>query len=171
MVSAQHKKRIATLVRLLGTPERGERAKAWRMLERAMTSASVSWTDLGNWIEQGDTLRSLAQAMERMGINPNNVVSWIKDGGENDMRAIYDAALQEGIKRGMQQKNGNGHIMLPEPSEMAEFCRQRLNQLKDDKQRDFVGDMYLITRRGMNLSRGRLGYLVSLYIQVGGQIQ
>jgi tRNA1(Val) A37 N6-methylase TrmN6 len=32
-------------------------------------------------------------------------------------------------------------------------------------------DMCLIIRRGGNLSRGRLGYLASIYIQIGGQIQ
>jgi hypothetical protein len=53
---------------------------------------------------------------------------------------------------------------------MAEYCHERLGRLKDDKQREFIGDMYLITRRGRNLSLGRLGYLASIYIQIGGRI-
>ena len=57
----------------------------------------------------------------------------------------------------------------PKPSEMAEYCHDRLGRLKDDKQRDFVTDMYVITRRGMSLSLGRLGYLVTIYIQIGGR--
>ena len=69
-----------------------------------------------------------------------------------------------------RKSNGNGHITLPEPSEMAEYCHDRLSRLKDDKQREFVADIYTLTRRKMSLSLGRLGYLVSIYIQHGGRI-
>ena len=79
--------------------------------------------------------------------------------------------VEAGIKIGMARKsNGNGHITLPEPSEMAEYCHDRLSRLKDDKQREFVSDIYILTRRKMSLSLGRLGYLVSIYIQHGGRI-
>jgi hypothetical protein len=53
---------------------------------------------------------------------------------------------------------------------MAEYCHERLNRLKDDKRRNFISDMYLIARRGNNLSLSRLGYLASIYIQIGGKI-
>jgi hypothetical protein len=53
---------------------------------------------------------------------------------------------------------------------MAEFCHARLGRLKDDKQREFVSDMYVITRRGMNLSLGRLGGTWRASIQIGGRI-
>ena len=53
---------------------------------------------------------------------------------------------------------------------MAEYCHGRLGRLKDDKQREFVTEMYVITRRGTGLSLGRLGYLASIYIQIGGRI-
>ena len=46
----------------------------------------------------------------------------------------------------------------------------RLGRLKDDKQREFVTDMYVITQRAKNLSPGRLGYLASIYIEIGGRI-
>ena len=64
----------------------------------------------------------------------------------------------------------NGHFMLPDAFEMAEYCHGRLGRLKDDKQRNFVSDMYLMTQHGAKLSRPRLGYLASLYIQAGGKI-
>ena len=47
------RERIAQLVRLFGTPEPEERANAWRALKRAMDSARVTWSDVGNWIEEG----------------------------------------------------------------------------------------------------------------------
>jgi hypothetical protein len=127
-MNATTKKRIAALVRLLGTSEKGERANAWRALGRAMQGVGLTWTDLGNMVESG---------------------------GENlgDLQAIYDAALEEAVRR-VQAQQSNGHISLPEPSEMAEFCHQSSRQLKDDKQRDFVSEMYVFTRRGMSLSRG-----------------
>ena len=55
------------------------------------------------------------------------------------------------------------------PSGMAEYCHDRLSQLKDDKQRDFVSDMCVVTQRRTNLSRGQLAYLASVYIQTGGK--
>lgn len=66
--------------------------------------------------------------------------------------------------------SGNGQLTLPKPLEMAQYCHDRPGRLKDDKQRDFVSDMYLMTQRGAGLSPGRLGYLASIYIQIGGRI-
>jgi hypothetical protein len=152
--------KVARLVRLLSTTTRGERVAAWQAIERTMNSEGISWSDVGNWIERGgkpdmgeyseDDLLQFGQAQRAEGV-------------------------EAGIKIGMARKsNGNGknngHITLPQPAEMAEFCHDRLSRLKDDKQREFVSDIYVITRRGMSLSLGRLGYLVSIYIQHGGRI-
>ena len=59
--------------------------------------------------------------------------------------------------------------MLPKPSDMAQYCYDRLGRLKDDKQRDFIGDMYLITQRGVKLSSKRFAYLASIYLQTSGR--
>ena len=92
------------------------------------------------------------------------------------MQEFAQASRAEGVKTGIKigmarASNGgrNGHLNLPKPFEMAEFCHDRLGRLKDDKQREFVTDMFLITQRGMSLSLGRLGYLASIYIQIGGR--
>jgi hypothetical protein len=79
-------------------------ANAWRMLERTMQGSKISWSDVGNWIEEGDALKSLNQIMRNRGVSPDDVMNWIKGGGEDDFRAIYDAGLQEGIKRGVEQE-------------------------------------------------------------------
>jgi hypothetical protein len=87
-------------------------------------------------------------------------------------QAARAEGVEAGIKIGMARANsgsGNGHLSLPQPSDMAQYCHDRLNRLKDDKQREFISDMYLITRRGAGLSLGRLGYLASIYIQIGGR--
>jgi hypothetical protein len=117
-----------------------ERANARIATERALASAGASWTDLGDWIEHSYS--------------------------EDEMLEMVAAIRNEERARAPQS---NGHIMLPEASEMALYCHDRLGRLKDDKQRDFISDIYVITQRGARLSLGRLGYLASIYIQIGGR--
>jgi hypothetical protein len=149
-----NKKRLAQLFRMLGSSG-GERRNAFAALERVMQSGSVTWTDIGDVIEHGgdgayteDDLQQYGQALRAEGV---------------------EAGIKIGMTRG-SNGSGNGHLTLPKPFEMAEYCRQRLSRLKDDKQRDFVGDMYTITQRGKSLSPRRLGYLANIYIQIGGGI-
>jgi hypothetical protein len=118
-----------------------ERANARNMTERALESVSANWTDLGDWFEHSYS--------------------------EDEMHQIVDAIRKEERERAPQS---NGHIVLPEASEMAQYCHERLGRLKNDKQRDFISDMVVITRGGRSLSLGRLGYLASIYIQIGGRI-
>jgi hypothetical protein len=118
-----------------------ERANARIMTERALASVDASWTDLGDYIETSFS--------------------------EAEMDEIVDAIRKQ--ERARVSPPRNGHFMLPDAFEMAEYCQSRLHRLKDDKQRDFVSDMYLITQRGIKLSLGRLGYLASIYIQIGGR--
>jgi hypothetical protein len=145
------RQKIAQLVRLLGTSERGERENAWRALVRAMAGAGVGWSDLGNWIECDEDKYSASELAEFAQIARAEGV---------------EAGIRIGEARAGNTSNGNG-LSLPRPAEMAEYCHERLGQLKDN-QRDFVSDMYLITQRGVQLSPGRLGYLASIFIQIGG---
>jgi len=79
-----------------------------------------------------------------------------------------------GSKAGMARRasngGGNGHLSLPEPKEMAEYCHQQLGRLKNDWQRDFVGDIFRITRRTSHLTPGRLANLAKIYIEFGGRV-
>jgi hypothetical protein len=149
-----NKKRIAQFFRMLGTSG-GERRNAWDALVREMQKAGVNWTDIGDVIENGG-----------------------EDNGKYTETEMCEAAqaaraegVDEGIKLGMARASngGNGQITLPGPSGMAQYCHDRLRQLKDDRQRDFVSDMYVVTQRRTNLSRGQLAYLASVYIQTGGK--
>jgi hypothetical protein len=146
-------KRIAQLVRMLGSSG-NERRVAFAALERTMQSEGVSWSDIGNIIEQNadgkyteEELQEYGQALRAEGV---------------------EAGIQVGLARA-NRRGSNGHLTLPDPREMAEYCHGRLNWLKDDKQREFVADVFVYTRRGMKLSPGRLGYLASIYIQQGGR--
>jgi hypothetical protein len=137
------RERIAQLVRLFGTPKRGERANAWRALERTMESVGVTWSDIGNWIEHGDGKYT-----------------------EEEMLEMVAAIRKEERARAPQS---NGHIVLPEPLQMAEYCNARPGRLKSDWQREFIADIYRITQRGMNLSLPRLANLAKIYIEMGGR--
>jgi hypothetical protein len=147
--------RIAQLVRMLGSTG-GERRNAFAALERFMQSEGISWSDIGNAIEHNTSgkyteteMQEFAQAVRAEGV---------------------EAGIKIGLARAQAKQQSNGHIVLPEASEMAEYCHERLGRLKDDKQREFVTDMFVITRRARSLSLGRLGYLASIYIQIGGRI-
>jgi hypothetical protein len=155
------REKIAQLVRLFGTPERGERANAWRALERMMDGAGITWSDVGNWIEEGkkpdpDESKYTEDELQQFG------------------QARHAEGVEAGIKIGEARKSnggGNGHIALPKPSDMAEYCHERLGRLKDDAQRDFICETYEKTQRGRSLHAGTLGYLVSLYMKHGGKFQ
>jgi hypothetical protein len=148
-------KKIAQLTRLLGSTG-GERRNAFTALERTMQSEGVTWSDYGNRLEHGDNAEGKYT--------------------EAEMQEFAQATRAEGVEAGIRigkaqtQQRSNGHVVLPEPAEMAEYCHERLGRLKDDKQREFISDMFVITRRRMSLSLGRLGYLASIYIQIGGRI-
>jgi hypothetical protein len=150
-----NKKRIAQLFRMLGSSG-GERRNAFTALERTMQSEGVNWNDIGDVIANGHGEGKYS---------------------EDEMLEFAQAARAEGVEAGIKMGtarasngSGNGHLTLPQPFEMAEFCRDRLSQLKDDKQRDFVIDMVGITQRGTRLSSSRLAYLTSIYIKTSGKM-
>jgi hypothetical protein len=147
--------RIAQLVRMLGSSG-GERRNAFAALERCMQSHGISWSDVGNAIEHNTSGKYTETEMQEFA------------------QAVRAEGIEEGIKIGkaqaQTQQHRNGHIALPEPAEMARYCHERLNRLKDDKQREFIGDMFVITQQRVGLSLGRLGYLASIYIQIGGRV-
>jgi hypothetical protein len=147
------KKRIAQLFRLLGSSG----GDAFAALERAMHSAGITWTDIGDIIEHGDE-RDEDKYTE----------SELHEYGQILRAQGVEAGIKIGLARA-SNSGGNGSFTLPKPVAMAQYCHERLGRLKDDKQRDFVSDMYLITQRGVRLSPGRLGYLASIYIQMGGR--
>jgi hypothetical protein len=113
------RKRIAQLLRMLSSSG-GERRNAFATLERIMRSEGVSWSDIGNAIERD--------------VEPT------PDNGrytESEMQEFAQAARAEGVDAGIKiglararNGSGNGHMTLPKPAEMAEYCHERLSRLK-----------------------------------------
>ncbi|MBR0730356.1 hypothetical protein JQ595_16515 [Bradyrhizobium japonicum] len=149
-----NKKRIAQFFRLLGSSNDGERRAAYAKLVAAMRKAGIDWTDMGDIIEgSGDGKFSEEEMLEAV-------------------RAARAEGVEDGARIGAARANGNagggGGLSLPSPKEMARYCHDRLGHLKDANQREFIGDVFLLTQR-RTLSRGQLGYLASIYIQAGGK--
>jgi hypothetical protein len=147
------KRQIAKLFRMLSTSG-NERRNAFAALERAMQREGVSWSDIGNAVERDDgkytevEMQEYAQAARAEGV---------------------DAGIKIGMTRA-SNGNGNGHMSLPMPAEMAQYCHERRGRLRNDRERDFIGETYMGTQRGKRLSLRQLGYLASLYIQAGGKV-
>ena len=154
------KQRIDDRIHMLSSSSDGERRMAFAAVERLMRSEGFTWRDV-----------------------------YIIDGGQNDGGKYTEAEMQElaqvaraegveaGIRMGMARArnggNANGHLTLPSPAEMAEFCQARQRVLKDDAQREFIDEMVVKTRNQVflrnRLTPATLGYLVSLYIKHGGK--
>jgi hypothetical protein len=150
------RKRLAKFVRMLGSSHIDERRTAFGKLEDAMQNEGLGWSDIGNFIE---------------GTNDGKYT-------EAEMVEFAQVARAEGVEAGIKIGTarasngsgiGNGQLSLPKPFEMAEYCHDRLHRLQDDKQRDFISDMFVITQRGARLSSSRLSYLVSIFIKVSGK--
>jgi hypothetical protein len=131
----------------------GERRNAFAALERSMQSSGVSWTDIGDAVEHDSDGKYTEDEMQEFA------------------QAARAERVDEGIRIGTARAsngNGNGHLTLPAPLEMAEDCDDRAGRLKDNAQRVFIEDMVLMTRRRVRLSSGRLSYLSSIYIKISG---
>jgi hypothetical protein len=157
-LSKNQKRRLAGLVRMLHSKD-DERRTAFVALERVMADLGLDWRDIGNFVESGND----------SGNDGDGKYS------EAEMVEAIRVARAEGVEDGARiaaaRSNGGGgggELALPPPREMARFCNDRLGQLKDANQREFIGDMLLVTQR-RSLSRGQLGYLASIYIQIGGK--
>jgi hypothetical protein len=156
-----NKRRIVHLFCMLSSSG-GERRNAFAALERTMQSEGMSWSDIGNAIECGfkhddgkfteAEVQEFGQAMRAEGLA---------------------AGIAVGLARAASNGSGNGHLTLPPPVEMADFCAARRPRLKDDAQRKFIDEMVVKTRNQMflryRLTPGTLGYLASIYIKIGGK--
>lgn len=77
------------------------------------------------------------------------------------------------IERAAQRggsNNGSG-FHLPSAAEMAEYCHDRFNLLTSDWQREFIFDIFALTRGiRTRLSPRRLGSLMKTYVELGGPV-
>jgi len=103
------------------------------------------------------TERALASA----GASWTDLGDWIEHSySEAEMLEMVAAVRQQELA---QASRHNGHTVL---REMADYCYERRERL-EEKHHDFVDKMPAQARRRA-LSLRERGYLVSLYVQLGG---
>ena len=107
------------------------------MTERALGSVDANWTDLGDWIEHSYSEEEMLEAIE---------------------------TVRKEERARIPQRNG--HTLLRDDSEMADYCYTRRHRL-EEKHHSFVDKMPDQARRRA-LSLRERGYLVSLYVRLGG---
>jgi hypothetical protein len=163
---------LAKLFRMFGAAERGVRATAWCAVERTLKEASLSWSDVGNWIEN-ESLQSLANAIDKAGVSPDDVVRWIKNGGENDLIAVFNTAVEEAVRRlkEEQQSGPPGYGRLLTPVDMAQFCFDGVEGLPREKDREFIRSVFTwVVIRGRAPTPKQEPWLEDLYFKLGGRV-
>jgi hypothetical protein len=144
--------KLAKYVRLLGSDRKGEIAAAFHALKRTLESAGADFNDLGNRVEQPGLT-------------------------DDDIKAIYDAALAEveSKYKHAASANGspsfsNGHGNVPSVEDMVQFCFERVDRLAREKDRDFILDIHrrAIWRRGATPKQQN--WIEDLYVQCGGAL-
>jgi hypothetical protein len=91
---------------------------------------------------------------------------WIENSySEEEMLEAVAVVRKEERARAPQS---NGHVVLPEDSEMADYCFARRGRL-EAKHHNFIDEMPARTRR-RTLTLKEKGYLACLYIQLGERI-
>ena len=134
------KERLAKCIRLFGS---AERANARTMTERALESVGANWTDLGDWIEHS----------------------------YNEQEMLEMAAAIRKDERARECRRATATSCCLRPSKMAEFCHERLVSI-EGRQAARVCRRHVCDHAAGDepIIEERLGYLVSIYIQIGGRI-
>jgi hypothetical protein len=143
-------RKLAACVRSLSADNNNERRAAWTGLCSLLKTDGIDFRDLGNLVESAVDDRYT----------------------KTEMLELSAAARKEGVETGIKigearASQNNGHITLPEPSEMAAYCYVNRGRL-EEKHHSFV-DRMSRRRSYHSLSPKEKGYLASLYIQLGGR--
>jgi hypothetical protein len=146
--------KVAAIVRLLASNKVGEAANAISAFGRTLQSAGPKMISLvADRIEKSPELT------------------------DDDIKAIYDAALVEVERKykHVASANGapsfsNGHGYVPSVEDMVRFCFDRVDRLAREKDRDFILDVHrrAIWRRGT--SQKQQNWIEDLYVQCGGSL-
>jgi hypothetical protein len=146
--------KLGKLIRLLGSDRDGEVVAAAQALQRTLKSA-------------GADLHTLADLVEK----PNG-----HGLSEADMKRIYSAGFEAGLRKAEDAQHGpeafrdiGGRVTW---QSMALYCQQHSDRLREDRHKEFVGDMAAKAANnnwGRDLTPKQLSYLQSLYFKLGGK--
>jgi hypothetical protein len=152
-------KKLAPMLRMLADGNDGQAFAAMQGLRRALQGDQAKLYK--------DKLYDLAEHAER----PD-------DGGlsEQDMQKVFDAGVQEGMRRAENKLHGSSSGDFrntdgtPEWLEIARYCQQHDDRLREEKERQFVADMAgrLVFGREPTERQGK--WLLSIFYRLGGKL-
>jgi hypothetical protein len=174
-MDADLRKKIAKIVRMFGDTS-GVQVNAVGALALLLKNEKQSFTDLGDVIERNDEkLELLLRAIDALGTSAEQVVNWMKGGGEDALREIFitckTKAKEELVASGYTAPHVNGHRspVMPPAEQMAQYVFDNIDNLPRDKDRDFARNAYsLIVIRGRDMPRMQ-PWLKDLFIRLGGR--
>jgi hypothetical protein len=150
-VSDRHttpEQKLGTFVRLLASPQDGEVLAAARAIVRTLKSA-------------GKDIHALAERVE----NANS-----EKLSEVEMKKLYNAGYEAGMRAVESRQTGDFHNVdgTPDWHEIALFCRQNSNRLRENE-RTFVNDM---ASRSVwrEPTEKQAKWLRSIFYRLGGKI-
>src|SRR5262245_62685737 len=146
-------KRVAKLVRLLGSDFDGEVLAVARQMRTQLAAEGLSFNDIATVIE-----------------NHNGEIEERKY-SDSDAEVIFARGMEKGRTEEAQRRelppdfyDADGH---PRWNEIALFCRKHVAQLRSDWEREFVTDM-----AGKTLwrqpSEKQAKHLIAIFIRLGG---
>jgi hypothetical protein len=141
--------KLGTFIRLLASEQDGEALAAARAIVRTLKAT-------------GADIHTLAERVE----NAN--------GGkltEAEMRKLYDAGYEAGMRAVENRSTGDFHNVdgTPNWNEIARFCQQNSNRLRDSE-RQFVNDMAARTTWRQPTPKQEK-WLHSIFFRLGGRIK
>ena len=144
-------KRIANVFRRLGSDFDGEVLASAKALKRILAAEGLSINDIATVLE-----------------SCNGEIE-AKKYSDADAEIIYERGVEKG--RAEQQEapaefyEAGGR---PRWHEIAKFCEERKAKLRNDKEREFVGDMVSNTLRWRAPTKSQADWLISIFIRLGG---
>lgn len=142
--------KLGSLIRLLGSDVPGEVVATASAIRRMLKKV-------------GGDFHTLADRIEGNGSNGAKI-------SEADMRRIYDAGYEAGLKHAAEEHHNNtgfsdtGSGVWPE---IARFCQLQRNRLRQ-REREFIDDMMDKSRRHKLTDKQQL-WLRSIYLRLGGE--
>jgi hypothetical protein len=153
-LSVSVRKKVASLIRLMGSNQEGERLGSVHGLDRTLTAAGFDFHTLADHIEQANGSKL----------------------SEAEMKKLYDAGHAAGYEAGVRaaeakvphDTDGFRDINDIESwREIVRFCQQRNAHLRS-KDRDFIDDMLRGTKRKQPTPKQAV-WLQDIYLQLGGR--
>jgi hypothetical protein len=159
----EDRKKVASLVRMLGSDHEGERLNALRMLGRALQSQSRNFNDLGDDIETGGNGGALNKSEAEQIYNAGHKAGYDKGAHDAGLNRIFNLNGDDGFGP------VNGSVSGPKWREKAQFVGSKVGFLHRDRDREFAQSIAEQANWKSYISQAQEKWLDDLYVRLGGK--